>query len=291
MRIQKHTSLIILKLYTETLSILKKYPLIYCPFLILALLEGVVLLLVIAIPREPLIGLFGPPIRVFLGENFLHYPINFYLLPKLFSSAQFFLVIVLGSLFSATVISMIGTIQSKEKLNFKISAIAAFKRYISLVAVTFTVMFLFRCTVKLAVFLLTKYFLTGRTHLLFLDERFWMGPILLFINFASAIFLQALFVYAIPILIIERESFFRSLTRAAILFRKLIIPTLILVGLPMLTYLPILILQFNKGYLINSVFPESIVLVTLVGMLLTTMVIDPLVTISTALFYLSKRKQ
>jgi hypothetical protein len=57
----------------------------------------------------------------------------------------------------------------------------------------------------------------------------------------------------------------------------------------MLIYIPIIILNNNTVLLINKFFPEVIVGVVFLGILISSLVIDPLVTVSTALLYLENK--
>ena len=74
------------------------------------------------------------------------------------------------------------------------------------------------------------------------------------------------------------------------LYLKLLIPTTALVAIPMLLYIPIIILRNNTQYLINAFFPESIVLLGILAIAVASLVIDPIVTISTTYLYLLKKE-
>ncbi|MFH1413950.1 MAG: hypothetical protein ABIG56_03810 [Candidatus Omnitrophota bacterium] len=281
----------LIKIYEKTITAIRKYPFIFFPFLLYALLQAIALVIIYIAPRDPFNKILAPPIRTFWGERFLHYPTNFILLPKLFSIAQFGLAVIIGSLITGLVVALVLNIFDKRKPGLRQGLFTAVKRYIPLILITFLVLALFRFSTKFIVFLLTKYFLAGHERLLFLGGRLWFGPLLLLTNFACAILIQALFIYSIPVLIIERKNFITSLFRGVILFKRWFMQSLILVGLPMFAYLPILLLQFKTSYLINNFSPESILLVTSLGIVVSSLVIDPLVIISTTFFYLSKTKK
>ena len=67
--------------------------------------------------------------------------------------------------------------------------------------------------------------------------------------------------------------------------------TLLLVGLPLVIYLPIAILNFNSLFLINKLFPEFILVVAILGILLSNLIIDPLITISTTWLYIVHKEK
>jgi hypothetical protein len=63
------------------------------------------------------------------------------------------------------------------------------------------------------------------------------------------------------------------------------------VALPMLAYVPFSILLQKPFSLIDKFFPEFVAYVILLGIIVNFLVIDPLITVSAALFYLSHRKE
>ena len=91
-------------------------------------------------------------------------------------------------------------------------------------------------------------------------------------------------------MIIEKEKLVKAIIKSFVLFKEKFIPTIILVGLPMLFYIPIIALDYNAAFLIYNVFPESILLVSFLGQIISTLVIDPLVTIPTTILYLRHKE-
>jgi hypothetical protein len=237
----------------------------------------------------PLKLILGPAIRTFWGERFLHYPLNFLLLPKLTSFARMALSIFFGSLLTGMAVAIVSDAYNKKHLKLEASFKTALKRYFELFAVVFIFTFLFYIIQKIVMAGLMKYFMAGHSRLLFLGAGIWLGPVLFCLNFILAVLVQSAFIYAIPILIIEKEKLVKAIARSFVLFKKLFIPTFILVGLPMLLYVPILILESGSGFLINRLFPESVLLVLILGSLVSSVVIDLLVTVSTTFMYLMNK--
>jgi hypothetical protein len=132
--------------------------------------------------------------------------------------------------------------------------------------------------------------MAGHRQLLFFGPGIWLGPILSVIDFLLALFIQSAFIYAIPVLIIGQEKLIQSIGKSFLLFKKLFIPTLILVGLPMLIYIPILVLSYNTAFLIDKLFPEFILVVLFLSTIVSSLVIDPLITVSTTLLYLTQKE-
>lgn len=274
------------KTYQATFRSLKSHPLIYVPFIIFATLESIALSLIYLAPRMPLRLVLGPPIKTFWGERFLHYPANFILLPKLASLNRMALTVILSSLLTGVAVAMAYDIYNKKVVKLSAAFKAALKKYIYLFFVVFIFTLSFFITSKIISVGLARYFIAGHSRLLFLKASLWLGPVLSGINFIIALIIQSAFIYAIPVLIIGNKNLIKSIVTSFALFKKLFIPTLILVGLPMLFYLPIMVLNYNTLFLIYRVFPEFVLLVSFLGIIMSSLVIDPLVTISVTLFYL-----
>lgn len=279
------------KVYNTAVKSFKDNPAIFVPFLIFAILEFIGLIIVFLAPRMPLRLILGPPIRTFWGERFLHYPLNFVLLPKLISLTRMFLSVFAGSLLTGMAVAIIADIYNKKPIKLKASFLLALKKYIYLFAIVFIFTLAFYLLVKIVTIGLIKYFIAGHSRLLFIRVATWMGPLLFIINFLFALLIQSMFIYAIPIIIIEKEKLIRAIIKSFALFKKLFVPTIILVGLPMLIYIPLLILQYNTAFLINRLFPEFIMLLSVLGIITASLLIDPLVTVSTTLLYLMNKEK
>lgn len=283
---------LIKKVYNHTLKSLKNNPALFLPFFIFAVFEFIALIFIYLAPRAPLNKVFGPPIRVFWGEGFLHYPVNFLLLPKLAFLSRMFLYIFLGSLLTGMAVAIISDIHHKKHLNLKACFKTALKNYIYLFTIVFIISVLFYFLVKITNIALVRYFIAGHRQLLLLSAKMWLGPLSIAINFIFGLLIQSIFIYAIPLLIIANEKFNKAIIKSFALFKGLFIPTIILVGLPMLIYIPIIVLQYNSAVLINKLFPESVLYVLICGIIISALAIDPLVTISTTQLYLiNKEKQ
>lgn len=276
------------KIYQETLIGLKKNPSLFTPFLIFSIVELISLLALFLIPRMPLRILFGPIVRTFWGEIFLHYPANFLLLPKLASFARMGLTILIGSLLTGVAVGMISDFYAQKRINLKHAFKLAFKNYLSLIIIVFTFTAGYYFLTKLFTLLLYKYFSSGHSRLLFIKAHIWFGPIFIVFNFFLGIFIQALFIYAIPFLLLGKKKILPAIIKSFVLFKRLFLSTLILVSLPMIIYIPLVILSYNNAVLMDKFFPEITLWVLALTTLVTSLVIDSIITVSTTLLYLEK---
>lgn len=280
---------IIIKVYKTLFPILKRHSELILPFLYFVCFELAALIFISIIPRDPFVRVFGPWVRTFWGEAFLHYPANFFLMPKLVSLSRMFLSIFVGSLVSGTVVLLVLDAVRNNKNSLKQSFKSAAKNYISLFFIVFTITLSFYFLTKLVTIGLIKYFASGHTKLIFIGLRTWLGPILSIISFFIALFIQAAFAYAIPYLLIEKKKIVPAVTASFKLFKKMFLPTLFLVGLPMVIYGPVIVLNYNTKFLVFNVFPEFILIVSILGIAIASLLIDPLVTVGTTILFLSEK--
>lgn len=276
----------IIKVYNLSRQFIKEKPALFIPFIIFFIFESLALILLFLAPRTPLRFIFGPPIRTFWSERFLHYPSNFLLLPKLASLSKMGLSIILGSLLTGMAVAIIYDVYNNKEIKLKASFKTALNKYVYLFTVVFIFTTLFYVSIKIITIASIRYFMAGHSRILFFSTKAWMGPVFIIINFIIALLIQSAFIYAIPILIIEKANLIKSITQSFTLFKKQFIPTIIFVGLPMFLFIPILISQYNSAFLINRLFPEVVLYVSFLGIIITSLVIDPLIVISTTIFYL-----
>lgn len=277
--------------YNLTFKSLKDNPVLFTPFVIFVFFEFLSLIVIYLAPRMPLRIVLGPIIKAFWSESYLHYPNNFLLISKLSYLARIALAISIGSILSAIAITIVLDISQKRRINLKKSLFSALKNYPSFFIIVFISVFSYYFAVKIFTNLLLGYFLSGHSRLVFLPARFWMGPVLFCVNFIFAIVIQSAFIYAIPIIIIDKVKLIKAIFKSIIFFKKLFVPTIILVSLPMLIAIPISVLNYNTPFLINKFFPELILYLALIGMVVNSLIIDPLITVSTAYFYLKTKEK
>lgn len=278
------------KVFNKTFQALKQYPLILAPFVIFTLIEFIVLICLYTIPRVPLVSVFGPVVRTFWGEKFLHYPYNLLILPKLSYYSRMFLSIFIGSLLIGIAITLVEAWYSKKPLKPGKAFILAFKKYISLLAVILVLTAVYFFLEKALTAGMIKYFTAGHKKLLFIKVDVWLGPLLPTLTFLLALILQSAFAYAIPGIIIGKEKLIKSMVSSFSLFGKLFIPTLILVGLPMLMFVPVLALIYNSTFLISKLFPEIILYVLTAGVIINSLFIDLCIAVFTTQVYLMRRE-
>lgn len=277
-------------IYNTAISALLRHKGLYLPFVIFFVFELLALIILYSSPRQPLITIFGPPIKTFWGERFLHYPFFFMLLPKLLSHARMVLSVFIGSLTAGLAVIIAGNIYNMQAVKFSASLKSAIRKYVYFFLVILAISLLFYFSQRGVTVLLAKYFLSGRSQLLFLGARTWLGPGLVIITFLLALIIQAALIYSIPILCYDNKNILKSLAGSVVFFGKNFFASILLVGLPMLLYVPIILLNANVRFLINDVFPESVAVVSSFGIVISSLIIDPIVTVTTAYLYLTRKE-
>ena len=290
MNSHKSSTTSIFKLFGSTVKAFKNHHILLAPFTFFACFEAIALVILFLAPRAPLIRVFGPIIRTFWDERFLHYPLNFLLLPKLVSLARMFLAVAVGSLMTGLAVQLVTDIHHKKEPRMAVAVKPALNKYFSLFVIILLLTLLYYFPIKLVTAGLSKYFYFGHKKLLFFGPTFWMGPALICINFLLAILIQAAFIYAIPVVIIDKVSLIKSIGKSFVLFKRTLVRTLLMVGLPMLLYLPLLFLISNSVSLVDTTFPEIMLLVLLGSIAVNSLIIDPLITVASTLFYLENKK-
>ncbi len=291
MAIKRRVFSSIVNIYSQAAALIKRNAVVFYPFAAFAAVEALALTFLFLIPREPFVRLFGPPVRTFWGEQFLHYPFNFLLLPKLAYFSRTVLSIIIGSFTTGMAVILIVQDHKKMALKLAPSFKQAVKRYASFFMVTVVVVFLLFFGMRLVTSTILKYFMAGHARFLFIGARLWLGPILTVLGFLAAILVQACFVYAVPLIVIDGKKAIKALAGSFIFFKKNFFITIFLVTLPMLIFIPFIILQQNSAFLVEKFFPEIILIILYAGILLNSIIIDFLVTTSATIFYLKNRQE
>ncbi|MFH1996485.1 MAG: hypothetical protein ABIJ27_05745 [Candidatus Omnitrophota bacterium] len=260
--------------WKKTFDIIKKYPQILTPFIAVGIIEFLALYILFLAPQRPVSILLAPPIKAFFGERFLHYPYNMSLLPKLMYYAHILISASIGILMTGTALGMIKDAHEKKAPKFLRSFAAALRRCLTLLG-AWIVMFGLLFLVKKGTALVTPE--TGATLTLSC------------LSYIAAVLSQVIFIYTMPAIMYEKKGLFAALKRGLQFFVRFPVPSLMVVFLPALLYIPVIISNFKIPMMLKAPFPEIIVYLLSAG-ILTTVVIDILITASSALLFLKEGK-
>jgi hypothetical protein len=272
-------------IWKTVIDLILSEPKVLFPFLILAGCEAIALYLLSCSPHFPVNFVMGPPVRRIWGEMYLHYPFIYELLPRLFYYGKIVLGVLVGSVTSGMAVVIVARIKKKEPVVFKKIFKEVFKHYISLFLLILLLFVAVHFVMKQPPVLLYKFF-RGHQKLLFVGPKLWFTVALPGINFILAVFLQALFVYTIPYIVLKGRKFLGALLGGIVLFFRRAIKTLVVVAIPMLLYIPVTMLRGNVSIIADKMGPEAVIGVLLVGILVGTVIADALVTIVTTILFI-----
>lgn len=273
----------------KTWEVFQAKPIIVLPFFITGIADTLLLTLLYLAPRPPLSAILAPPIRVFWGEQYLHYPTNFGLLPTLFYYGHVGVVAFVGVFMTALAIQWIKAACERRKICLARSFLTAGQCYLTLLLVFLLMYGVGNLALKLSAQGLALKGVSQLLNGLHLGKA-GVDLLILVWSFVLGILVQSLFVYAFPAAAIEGKRMFKALKRNFQFFRKYGLLTIGLVALPTLLYISVVVLRLHLPQLIKFFAPEMVLVVLGVGIVMTFL-IDVIATSSTTVLFLMKRDE
>lgn len=264
------------KTWKETIKIFGQNKGIFLPFFLVGLVDVFLLIIIYLAPQPPFSVILGPPIKIFWGERFLHYPLNLFLIPRLFDIAHTISTALIGVLMTGVAVKMFEEIHGGSRPDFGRGLARSFRVYLRIFIIWLVMFGLVSVVFKVL-------------PAIFRPKHSMAAILVSGVGLLVTILIQALFIYAIPAVIVEEKKIWQAIKRSVSFCLSNLVPTLILVGLPMVVYIPLLILKGKFSLLTSKIFPEAILIFVIVGVVISV-IMDCLVTSSTAVFFLNKRK-
>ena len=262
----------IVEIYKQVFSVLRKNPTILFLFLMLGIFDAIALTVLFFAPIPPVSNLLAPIIRTFWSDDYLHYPSNFLLLPKLFGHAHFLMSTVIGVFVTGLIIKKI----EADSLGQRISTLSAagdiFKKYFSLVIAWLISYGVFSISLK------------GLLYLLPMNMTLQMVG-----SFVLSLLMQSIAAFVLPSLVIVNKNFFYAFWNGLKTgFQNIVLMS----GVFFIPMFFILALSFVKLYtpMFVQVYPEAVLWV-LAGGIVITLIVDILVTSSATLVFLKARSE
>jgi hypothetical protein len=272
-------------IWKSVIDLIISGPVVLVPFCLLAVVETITLYILACSPHFPVNIILAPPIRNIWGQIYLHYPFIYELLPRMFYYAKLVLGVLIGSITSGMAVLIVFHLKNKEAVDLKKVFSSVLKRYVSLFILTLLLYASAHYLMHQPSVLLLKYFRVHR-KLLFLGPMFWFNMVLPVGGYLMTIVFQALFVYAVPYIVLKGKKFLAALVSGIGLFFKLALKTLLVIIVPMLLFIPITMMKDHMAFLADRFGPEAIGVILFIGVLVGTIVVDALVTVATTLFFI-----
>lgn len=253
-----------LSLLKSAISILASHRNLLYPFLLLGFIQLLVLELLYFYPRYPFKVFFGPLVSKLWTEQFMHYPYNLMLLPKLFHYVQGPIYIIIGYLLICTSIYAVSKINNGEKVHFKSDFAELFKR---------SYIHIFVISLLTYIVILSE----GKIYQLLYDRAFEIrsvSGIYAFIKkivisgepvfqFVFNVLIISLFMYVYPLITIDKQKVFQAIGASIHIWRKSFLTTFLIVFIPLLFYMFILLLR--NFISVEDSFPETKVFIIIIN--------------------------
>jgi len=265
-------------------------PVILIPFLTIAFIQLLILEMLYFFPRFPLSMFFNPIVTTLWGGEFVHYPNNFIILPKLFQNAQVFLYLFVSCFFIAVAISIISNINNGQKINVWAICRETLGQYVDIFAGALISFGLFFGLHKLYNILMTQVLSASSVDGIFLVMKKFIAYGTPFVNLLFGVIVTTLFAFVFPVIVIEKK---RIIAAIGLNFKHLwgsfwFIFSIVL--LPTLLYVPVLLLRDNLGGIAQTIMPEIRVIAFVIS-ILVTMIIDVIIYTAITTYYLLKKEQ
>jgi hypothetical protein len=262
---------------------------IFYPFIIIVFINLFVLEILYFSPRYPLSIFFAPIVSRIWGEEYMHYPMNLMLLPKVFYYAQMVIFLFFSSILTALVADMVSAINNEKTVDFKSSLRKSLPGYVYIVIYSLLSLLLFQAFDSGYGLLMHRAFKIHSTTGVF----FWIKQSIVYVapygSFLYSIFVTALLIYIPVLIILEKKKFLGAfLTNFKVLFGSFWL-TFALILIPTLFHIPLLLIRDNVGSLAKITSPEIQVAVIVLSVFVTTAInIFIMATVTT--YYLYKKE-
>ncbi|MFH1876689.1 MAG: hypothetical protein ABH865_07340 [Candidatus Omnitrophota bacterium] len=255
------------KNWGASLKVIAEKPAIILPFIIIAFLQVLALEILYFFPRWPLSAVAQPIVRKFFGEMYLHYPGSIFILPNLYYYFEVGIFIIFGVVLSAVSINIFKNVKTKVPLTPAALVKNALKKYVSFVLYGILLIGLTVLMERGDRFLYAKVMRFAAQHFPNAVPKFYTLGLSLFL-FVSSVIMQVFLVLTVPLIVLEKKSFFTALGRSIFLGFRHFFRILALISLPFLVYLPIILIRTGLPVLANKTFPEIVVVVSVVSILI-----------------------
>ncbi|OGX08125.1 MAG: hypothetical protein A2Y06_03160 [Omnitrophica WOR_2 bacterium GWA2_37_7] len=238
--------------------------------------------------RAPLNSFFAPVIRKLYGEIYLHYPLNFTLLPQLFQYVQIVFYVLVSTFLVAVAIKAVVELESgnEKGLDFGSLVKKTLSSYVSLVLAALVVLAVILLSFKLFDKVYARAVLISATG----GIKFAIKAVIIYGKPFFYLLLNAiatvLFAYVVPIIVVDKKKIFAAIWENFKLLFKSPWFTFCIVAIPYLFLVPGLLLKYIN--FLGNDYPE-VKFWLLVIDVLVMVAIDAVVYTSLTIFYIMKK--
>ena len=263
---------------------------IFCPFLIVALVQVLFISVLCFLPRYPLVNFFGPMIEKLHGDLYSHYPYYLEVMPKIFQKIQYGVFILLSSLMIGFAIKNIADLNQDIEVNPGKNFLYALSRYVHLLmgsVILFTIFFYgMRPLVGILVARATE--IRSTSGLFYYLKMIVLRGASFYMLFLGVV-TTSVFGFLYPLIILEKKNvfvaFFINLKRmwGSYWFVFFVVLT------PSTLYVPLLLIRNNVTEVATTILPE-IRIIMLFASVILIFLIDSIIYTSITTYYLLKKE-
>ncbi|MCP4581255.1 MAG: hypothetical protein GY839_06525 [candidate division Zixibacteria bacterium] len=249
------------------------------PFLILALLKGIILLTLVSFYLPPIHKILIPILGYFYSDRVLHFPHYYLILPQVFKYASsFILELVFGIVLSASAVFIIGADYKHERGGFYEGLRTASKLFLALLVV-----WLLKTAIVTVIF---RY--SGNVIFPFLYGMPFADFAGFLIIQMAGLIVSAFLIYAVPAIILQRRNLISAIATSIKFTGRNFFFTFFLLFIPWLIYLPISYFIFSKVHVILNKFNYSVLIYLMAFDILIALITGFFVLAGITYFYLDK---
>ncbi len=250
--------------WVESAELLFNKSYILIPFLIVGFIEALFLEILYFAPGFPFSRLFNPLVERLYGADYIHYPANFLVMPRLFSYAETGIYILFGVLAAAVTAFLVKAHFSDKPVTKKDAAIFFIRVFFICIILGAVFVAISMGVKRLDSFLYYKTLNVFSRHIP--DEfmkavPFGFSLTLLLANILANTFL----VLVIPFLVINRSSIITSFFKSVYYGLRYFFLIFALISIPYLLNLPLISVKTFIVPIAGRTFPEMVFYVLLAG--------------------------
>ncbi len=237
------------KAWTNSFRIIRSHPSVVLPFLCLAVLETLWLSMCYYAPRPPVSLVLAPPIKAFMGEQFLHYPLNFLTLPRLIFIGRVLIYLSFGLIsFGMTICAVYQIKIEKESIRFWGNLNRSLRRYPAVLFMGMIYSIIAFVAHRIPRFIVGKLvtdanLLTAASYAAFA------------ISFILMILIEATLIFAPAFLLIYRQKLFSSIKNSFVFFKQHLIATLSFIFIFRVFNAALTLVKWNIPDIVKKIFP------------------------------------
>ncbi len=269
--------------WLDTIDVLASNPVLLTPFIVTALLEGLAMLFIYYMPREPLKHIFNPIIQKVFGETFVHYPGSMLLFSRLLFYARMAIFVFAGAFLAGVAINMFRSAKDGRPIRIEQAFKNAAGKYASFMGYGLIAFVLVTAIKHVDMFLLKKIFRLFFGYMPGVTSE-WFNLFAQIFLFFTVILAQCFIISTLPVITLKHRRLFAALGVSVRHGLRNFFTMFGLIFLPYLIYLPLTLARSTPLRLVEVTFPEINIVIAVVDTV-AAVFIDCFIFLSVAAFF------